>query len=299
MCNDNFARRSAFTLIELVVVIAIVAVLIGLLLAAVQAARLAAVRAACTNNLRQIGLALRHHHDVHRVLPSNGGGLSPQLRATDGSLFTPITRQLMYQDVTFFWGTGVPNRSPQDQAGSWAYAILPYVEQSAAYEQRAVQQGVKVYACPARRTAEPQLPVNDDYGLYSGGGWRWGKTDYAVNRPLIRGKPFCVPLAAITDGTAHTILVGEKALSPLRYTTGSWYDDEPFFLGNNFGTAREGTEIYKDSPDPRGIGNWGSAHPSGANVLFADGSVRILRYGLSPNTVRGLMTPAGGEVTSE
>ncbi|MCI0456781.1 MAG: DUF1559 domain-containing protein [Gemmataceae bacterium] len=302
MITQTHVRRGGFTLIELVVVIAILAVLTALLLPAVQRIRASAAQTACRNNLRQMGLALHHHHDVHRVLPSNGGGLASPLLGVDGSSFTPTTyttTQFEPQIVTFLWGAGEPDRLPSDQPGSWAYAILPYIEQTAVYQRRAVSAGVKVYGCPARRDAEPQLPVADEFGTYIGGGWRWGKIDYAVNTMLVRSRPVCFPLGVVTDGTSQTILVGEKALHPARYTAGTWYDDEPFSLGNTSGTGRKGTKVLGDALDISVVGNWGSAHPAGAHFLFADGSVHLLKYGLAQETVRALLSSNSGDIATD
>src|SRR5947209_11503142 len=127
-------RRPAFTLIELLVVIAIIAVLIGLLVAAVQAAREAANRAACANNLRKIGLALQMHHDANGAFPSNGGWDGKQkILSTGGTPTLVMTTEAV--NPPHVWGVGDPVRSAYDQTGSWAYAILPYVEQEAMHRQ--------------------------------------------------------------------------------------------------------------------------------------------------------------------
>jgi prepilin-type processing-associated H-X9-DG protein len=99
------------------------------------------------------------------------------------------------------------------------------------------------------------------------------------------------------DGTSQTILIGEKALDPSIYPTGSWFWDEPFFLGSTPGTRRGGTEVIRDEPGSDFADNWGSAHTSDAQFLFCDGSVQSLRFG-SP-FVKALLTPNGGEVIPE
>src|SRR5262245_28707791 len=95
---------------------------------------------------------------------------------------------------------------------------------------------------------------------------------------------------------SHTVLVGEKAMHPDNYYTGTWYWDDPYFTGGSGSTARKGLEIVAD-PDTgnfRFRENWGSAHPRGANFVFGDNSVRPLSYGLRSDIVLALLTPDGG-----
>jgi prepilin-type N-terminal cleavage/methylation domain-containing protein len=290
-------RRRAFTLVELLVVLAIIAVLIGLLLPAVQKVRQAANRLACANNLKQVGVGLIQHHDTHGVLPSNGGWDGRQtIPATDGSPTVPFMVDKESGD-RLNWGVGDPALPPQAQTGCWAYALLPFLEQDTRYSQRAWTLPLRLYICPSRRAAVAVVPAPEDaYGVYGGGGWAWGKTDYACNR-LILGERFqCLGLAALTDGTSQTVLVGEKAVDPRVNVPTTWYHDEPFFLGGSGGTARMGSLVLHDAAGIAYKDNWGSAHPPGAQFVFGDGSVRLLPVTVPASTMHALLTPSGGEV---
>ena len=200
---------------------------------------------------------------------------------------------------------GDPRLGGANQTGSWAYAILPFLDQDETYQTQSWTQTLQLYACPSRRPPVAQLVVNDQYGTYGGGGWRWGKTDYAANALVIPNRPQCLRTNQITDGLSYTILLGEKAMQPKNYLTGTWYWDEPYFVGGSGGTQRgfgdiklgEGVQIIRDDSD-MGLNfryNWGSPHPSGAQFLFADGRVQQIPYGTPPATVLALLTPDGGE----
>lgn len=288
--------RFALTQIELLVALAIIGVLIALLAPAVQRAREAANRMACSNDLRQIGIALHHHHDVFSCFPSNGGWTpDSQISATDGTIVYIYTF-INGLPSPYCWGVGDSNLAPRDQTGSWAYSILPYMEQETVYDGRDWGAGVTSYLCPSRRNVTPEVPVDDQYGIYQGGGWAWGKIDYACNGLALGNRPTCLQTAMITDGSSTTILIGEKAMDPANYTAPTWFWDEPFFAGGSGGTQRFGSAVSHDRSDGLYfVDNWGAAHPGGANFLFADGAVHLIAYGVDPATMRALMTPAGGE----
>jgi prepilin-type processing-associated H-X9-DG protein len=283
---------------------AIIGVLLGLLLPAAQKAREAASRLSCANHLKQIGLALQQHHDTHNVLPNNGGDANQTIPSTTGQAIR-VSMIDFTTGLTLYWGVGDPTRSPLDQPGSYLFALLPFVEQQNMFQTRRWTTPVALYVCPSRRFPQAHpVTAKDAYGAYAGGGWMWGKTDYAANAYVIRGVVIAesnrpksnFTLLQITDGASQTILAGEKAIDPLVNTPTTWYYDEPFFLGGLAGTARKGILVVRDAPGNKYKTNWGSPHTAGAQFVFADGSVRLLGYEVSWMTMSALLTPDGGEV---
>src|SRR5262249_37239205 len=135
--GSSSQERGGFTLVELLVVIAIIGILIALTSSAIMKIRLNAAQLSCANNLRQIGIAMTSHHTSHRVFPSNGGwDGKQQIKAVDGSLFVPTVTESNNPPPHYF-GVGAPGQLPRNQTGSWAYAILPFLEQEAVYRQQA------------------------------------------------------------------------------------------------------------------------------------------------------------------
>jgi prepilin-type N-terminal cleavage/methylation domain-containing protein/prepilin-type processing-associated H-X9-DG protein len=268
--------RPGFTLIELLVVIAIIAILIGLLLPAVQKVREAAARAKCSNNLKQIAIALHSYHDTRGNLPACGE-----------------------RNATNRW--------------SWAVAVLPFVEQDSLYRllgspdvyattnmpfpattlipattgTALLQTKIPTYRCPSD-ILEDTNPNFDNYGtsnyVVSEGVMSWA-VDAATGKPFPLGK---TRLLAITDGTSNTLMVGERdgkiglgaIWAGVRKTGGvvnGRTRERPNapFLGNR-GTACCGGE-QPSPPDPCRRGGFSSLHTGGVNFALCDGSVRFVR----------------------
>ena len=273
------SRRSGFTLIELLVVIAIIGILIALLLPAVQKVREAANRVQCANNLKQIGLAFQTHHDSHGYFPDGGEYWDP--------IAAPRT-----------FSGGTPSIAPNQNWG-WGYQILPYMEQENLWRNPddTFVRGVpsKFYFCPSRRA--PMVIDISAYGPsamldYAGNGATDrtgdagfgqgnGKNGLVVRRPdgtPDRSYSVRIP-ASVPDGTSNTLLVGEKRMRTDQLGHAQAADDQ----GYTAGWDRDEIRWAVDPPEPDANGvftdyQFGSAHPSGFNVVFADGSVRMVHY---------------------
>jgi len=322
-----FKRRPGFTLVELLVVIAIIGILIALLLPAVQAAREAARRSQCTNQLKQIGLALQNYHDTNRTFPAGA-------------------------------------RGPSTHAPNWRYSVLPYAEQASLYGQLNTITGsfdsgdgfgtnsilsklvVPGWNCPS--STFPAIDTTStfynnnsaqvfDYVAIAGAVLSFAATAHSAGTDVAGRTTLCyvgnykscwcyngmlppsawVNMAQCTDGTSNTIMVGEQsgAVGTLRISAnyrGGWAGfssgSPPSASGDPYGagtttvsaTLPINQSITTDACDTPYDGNTvlNSRHPGGALFAKVDGSVSFISETINMTSLCQLATKDDGVAIS-
>jgi prepilin-type N-terminal cleavage/methylation domain-containing protein/prepilin-type processing-associated H-X9-DG protein len=322
--NRKRVGGRGFTLVELLVVIAIIGILVALLLPAVQAAREAARRTQCLNNLKQMGLAVQNHLGVTRHFPTGGWG--------------------------HFW-VGLADRGfGKRQPGGWVYNLLPFSEWNALHDLGAGATGAALEIANAQRIETPvplfMCPSRGRSGLYPYGTFvtthyrltkptsRQARADYAMNAgdltefhyagpdtlaqgddgtypfPKMSGQDgICyqrstIAIRQVTDGLTNTLLIGEKYLNPDLYeTSDDPGDNETMYCGDELDLLRwtgffgkKGNYLLQDTPGVLAYQSFGGPHVGGVNFVFCDGSVRSLTTTIDTEVLRCLGNREDGKV---
>jgi prepilin-type N-terminal cleavage/methylation domain-containing protein len=324
-------RCAGFTLVELLVVIAIIAVLIGLLLPAVQAARESSRRTQCGNNLRQLAIGAMAHVDARRFYPSGGWGYSWTGEAERG-----------------FGAT---------QPGGWAYSLLPFVEQTSVHQMgagltgsartlqnaRRVSTAVATFYCPTRRPTRSYGGLVITYANASPSPTQFAKTDYAANGGDARlnlpsGPPTGVSclttypncqsstgtvddwwndqdlqrttgittlrsqyrIKDIRDGISKTLMFAEKNINPDMYVTGlDGADNTDAWQGKDWDVIRwTANRPRPDTPGVQLTDYFGGPHAGVFLAAACDGSVRPVDFNVDATTWRRLGSRNDGQAAA-
>jgi prepilin-type N-terminal cleavage/methylation domain-containing protein/prepilin-type processing-associated H-X9-DG protein len=290
-------RRRGFTLIELLIVISIIAVLISMMLPAVLRAREAAQRVQCKNNLRQIGLALQNYHSACGLFP-------PGVLGDNGS---PAADQLLH---------------------TWLAQLLPFIDQGALYSAynyslrydavlnaSTVSRMIPVYMCPS--LIDPGSPLTFAPSTYAGNAGTMPGQNDGILFPMST-----VAFHDVVDGVSTTLIVGECAFGIGGWAQGAIVDPR------QFGRGEKDDSLGASQGLGRGVLRWwscaepcarpglnpplttcddgcerklqfSSAHPGGAQFIFADGHIRFLSQKIDSEVLKALTTRAGRELVSD
>lgn len=316
-----FALRTivGFTLVELLVVIAVIGILVALMLPAIQAAREAARMTQCRNNLRQIAVSCHNFESSRKFFPGHGGEKIPL-----GVVFgAQRTARAVGMKVNGNW---LLQSLIHMEDGLLADVLIATAKGTATAQQKraAVTVPVPMLYCPSRRAAVAYPLIRAELTAFGPLGAR---TDYAINGGTstskggsgMAGDTFTleydgmwslgrrIAVRQVVDGLSNTYFVGEKSMDTLHYTSGQDVGDRAPIAGltDNGGAANSYVRVAVSTPT-RDVSNnclschnFGSAHPAAWNVSMTDGSVRACGYDMDVAVHRMLASLNGGESLNE
>ncbi len=321
MVPDRFpASRPGFTLVEVLVVIAIIGVLVGLLLPAVQKVRDSAVCSQCANNLRQIGVGLHNYHDTNGSLPAGVSQTAPYHYWSWMAQLLPFVEQKNVWDQAYTWAV-----ASDHQYDPWPWG--DYWNDPPTPANPALGMPVKTYQCPADSRSQRVAMVDLGNGnlqpvaftSYLGVAGIEGDHEGAQDGVLFFHLP--VRFAEITDGLSNTLMVGERP--PSWNLEHGWWFAGSGWDGSGDGDVVLGARDYRYADDlqdqavlaghdlhcpescvgfqpgkidaPCDQVHFWSLHTGGGNFLLGDGSVRFCDYDMN-RVLPALCTRSGGEV---
>jgi prepilin-type N-terminal cleavage/methylation domain-containing protein/prepilin-type processing-associated H-X9-DG protein len=289
--RSHFVRSRGYSLVELLVAVAIISLLLGLVLPAVQKVRDASLRASCQSNLRQIGLGLHEYHSAYGAFPP---GVASQVVPGIPKVFTPVIPWHALILAHIGEGTLAANMAEAYRIDAFQINSPPHTARNTV---------VKIYVCPTEAKGVNFLGV----GITSYMGCSGLQT---ANGEGILYYDSRTRLSDVTDGTSNTLIAGERppALDWLGTWYGGWAHAQDGVATNLLGVeevnrgydakCNDRVMHYRAPRSPndgcRAFHYW-SKHTNGANFLFADGSVRLLRYS-ARDVMPMLATRAEGEV---